>query len=645
MPAPVSCRQATPLPLLTARVYSWAGLNDRGQCGTGDTDTRLAPGRVEALDASCVAVACGFEHTVAVTQAGDVFGWGGNEYGQTGCGADATHVVTPRLARPPRGDPALRCVVAVACGAHHTLALTSVGAVLAWGANAAGQCGTGDTVDRRTPAPVALSGVVAVSIAAGKAHTIAASASGEAYAWGRAAGGALGLTTHADSNEPAAIDSAPLRPAPAAVVAVLCDMGIPRAAAERAAAATPSVEAAVEFALQHADAPHSAAQRNVGISTGAQLLPRRITAAAGADACLPAVAAVSCGARHTVLVTHCGAAFTCGAGATGALGHGGTANELLPRRVTRLAGTRVVAVAAGSAHTLFLGDDGVVHACGAGQDGALGIEDGRDKALPVPLLPWAPPVRAVTAGGSSSVFLCPEDAGAIAVALKASSSAAELDAALDAAEAAVGASANALALRAVAAAVDAAFGSVRGAAATFMCRPVAPGGALMDAQRVEVASVRALNLGLRAPEVVAALREATTRLVDELEASWTQQAGACEATAAAAVAAQSVLLSQPALAAPLLRKLCPLLAAPPPRFRALLLAGWAETPGALLASRSVRPLQVRARSHQRASRPAQLTRSLADVCDGRAEGCQRNDARRGGRHPHAVAARGGQPRT
>jgi len=570
-------------------VFCW-GLNDKGQCGAGDTVSRLAPGRVEALDTVvCVATSCGSEHTAAVTLDGDVYCWGSNEYGQAGCASEAALVATPRLARLPRGDPSLRRVLAVACGAHHTLALTAGGAVLAWGAGAGGQLGTGDTRDRRSPSAVAeFSGAVIVCIAAGEAHSVAVSASGDVYAWGRAASGCLGLSEEEEARS--VEDAAPVRPAPAAVVAVLVDMGISRAMAERAAAASPSVDAAVEYAMTHTDGGDTGAPAARGMQRGMQLLPRRITAAAGAEA-LPPIASVACGARHTAFLTPSGAAFTCGGGASGALGHGGSANELLPRRVARLSGRRVVAAAAGTAHSLFLLADGAVMVCGSGEEGALGLEDGREKAVPVLLPAWGPPARSVAAGGASSAFLCP-DSEATATPPPPSTPATELEAALTAAESSLGAAGNDGALRAVSAAVDAALGSVRGAACAFMHRPVAPGGPLIDAARVEAASVRVLSLGLRAPEAITALREAATRLVEELAAGWAHQAGACEHAAAAAVAAQSVLLGQPALGGALLRRLCPLLAAPPPRVRTLLLHGWAATPGALLASRVVRPLQA-----------------------------------------------------
>lgn len=54
--------------------------------------------RVAALRARVVAVAAGNKHSVAVSSAGDLFTWGGNELGQLGYGtSDSTANANPRL--------------------------------------------------------------------------------------------------------------------------------------------------------------------------------------------------------------------------------------------------------------------------------------------------------------------------------------------------------------------------------------------------------------------------------------------------------------------------------------------------------------------------------------------------------------------
>ena len=605
------------------QLYTW-GLDDRGQTGHGEAGPpRLAPARVEAVDGrTCVSVACGFEHTAVACADGSVWCCGSNEYGQCGAGEGApARVVTPRLARLPRcASDGAHTVVAVACGAHHTLALTAAGAVLAWGQGSAGQLGTGVAADASAPVLLAaLWGVPIVALAAGEAHSLALSRAGDVYSWGRAVSGALGLQEREDVGDDeesdgsvahlAAAGDAAVRPAPAAVVSALIDMGIERSLAEVAAAAAPGVEAAVEWALAHQEdyarvgAGAAAATGCAGMSRGTQLVPRRVAAAVGVPSGrLPPVAAIAAGASHSVFVTACGAAFTCGAGASGALGHGGSGNELLPRRVARAEGKHIVAAAAGAAHTLLLARDGSLLACGAAEDGALGVEDARDKHVPVPVPAWTgsdSAVVAVSAGGYASAFIV-RPATSRAPPKTAPCSAAALEAALSDAErggSGGGSAANERAIRALVAAIDATLGSALGAAAAFVHCPVAAKGEqqqlppLLDTSRLEACSVRALSLGLRCPEVVAALRSAEERLVNEL-CQHAAQLACREHAAAIAVAAHSPLLGTPATGTPLLRLLCPLLACTTGRVRMALRAGWAATPAALLASRTVRPLQA-----------------------------------------------------
>ncbi|CAI7840122.1 unnamed protein product [Closterium sp. NIES-54] len=77
-------------------VYSWGG-NQFGQLGTGDTAAKVFPTLIDSpnLDSrSLKAISCGARHSVAVTTDGALFVWGSNKFGQSGrsfelhCGAD-----------------------------------------------------------------------------------------------------------------------------------------------------------------------------------------------------------------------------------------------------------------------------------------------------------------------------------------------------------------------------------------------------------------------------------------------------------------------------------------------------------------------------------------------------------------------------
>jgi PKD repeat protein len=103
---------------------------------------------------NAVAVAEGFQHSLALKADGTVLAWGNNSYGQ---------------ATVPSG---LSNVIAIAAGGDHSLALKNDGTVTAWGWNSYGQ----------TNVPPGLSNVIA--IAAGGDHSLALKNDGTVTAWG-----------------------------------------------------------------------------------------------------------------------------------------------------------------------------------------------------------------------------------------------------------------------------------------------------------------------------------------------------------------------------------------------------------------------------------------------------------------------------
>ncbi|KAA8496432.1 Ultraviolet-B receptor UVR8 [Porphyridium purpureum] len=84
---------------------------------------------------------------------------------------------------------------------------------------------------------------------------------------------------------------------------------------------------------------------------------------------------VSCGPSHTLLLDSQGRVFACGDNAYGQLGLGFAGDCIFhPLPVTFDRGApRVVAVAAGHSHSLFVLENGEVYSCGLGHHGQLGI--------------------------------------------------------------------------------------------------------------------------------------------------------------------------------------------------------------------------------------------------------------------------------
>ena len=131
------------------------------------------------------ALACGGEHSLAASEAGELYTWGWGRYGNLGLGRAedrlipvkvgswAMHPNPTPLMRPARSRTAciargpcaaLSCVspaqgvkvVSMSCGAEHSVGLSDSGVLYAWGWGSYGNLGDGERVDRWAPVKVRL---------------------------------------------------------------------------------------------------------------------------------------------------------------------------------------------------------------------------------------------------------------------------------------------------------------------------------------------------------------------------------------------------------------------------------------------------------------------------------------------------------
>ncbi|XAR66242.1 hypothetical protein NMG60_11012398 [Bertholletia excelsa] len=141
-----------------------------GQCGQGITDDELSPTCVSTLLGIRIeGVAAGLWHTVCISADGDIYAFGGNQFGQLGTGSDQAETL-PRLLDAPSVENVHAKVVS--CGARHSAVVTDDGKVFCWGWNKYGQLGLGDVIDRNIPSQVPLDGCVPKNVACGWWHTI-----------------------------------------------------------------------------------------------------------------------------------------------------------------------------------------------------------------------------------------------------------------------------------------------------------------------------------------------------------------------------------------------------------------------------------------------------------------------------------------
>ena len=93
---------------------------------------------------------------------------------------------------------------------------------------------------------------------------------------------------------------------------------------------------------------------------------------------------LAAGEDHTVICTAEGRVLTFGYRASGQLGHGGNANEMMPRMVEGLADVKVAQVAAGYGHTVICTTEGRVWTFGL----TSGLGNTVDSATVVTLMRW-----------------------------------------------------------------------------------------------------------------------------------------------------------------------------------------------------------------------------------------------------------------
>ncbi len=114
-----------------------------------------------------VAISAGAFHTLALKTDGTVFAWGDNALGQVGDGN------SPIDSGSPVQVSGLTGIVAIFAGANHNLALKSDGTVWAWGDNTQGQLGDAGVCVTPCDLPVQVSGVTgAIGIGTGFDHSM-----------------------------------------------------------------------------------------------------------------------------------------------------------------------------------------------------------------------------------------------------------------------------------------------------------------------------------------------------------------------------------------------------------------------------------------------------------------------------------------
>ncbi|GAX80909.1 hypothetical protein CEUSTIGMA_g8344.t1 [Chlamydomonas eustigma] len=172
-----------------------------GALGQGDEDNRDTPCLVKQLwPVGITMVTCGENHTCALSLDGRVFTWGRGKYGQLGHG-DFGSRSCPELVKALLGSS----IIQIACGGDHTLAVSNEGVLYSWGRGTWGQCGNG-TLDN-TCRPGRVQGLIdyrVLQASAGLRHSLVLTSTNDVYSFGDGEQGQLGTTTRGGGSTTAA---------------------------------------------------------------------------------------------------------------------------------------------------------------------------------------------------------------------------------------------------------------------------------------------------------------------------------------------------------------------------------------------------------------------------------------------------------
>jgi alpha-tubulin suppressor-like RCC1 family protein len=148
-----------------------------------------------------IALDCGAHHTVLLSSDSQIIAWGRNGYGQLGVG-DFEDRHSPTLVPPFLPEGSTDKIIKVRSGSFFSAAITETGELWTWGDNSKGALGIGQKFPSAfSPLRVPFPGAVQ-ELAGGRDHALAISKDGKLYVWGNNSSGELGIGDQFPKFEP-----------------------------------------------------------------------------------------------------------------------------------------------------------------------------------------------------------------------------------------------------------------------------------------------------------------------------------------------------------------------------------------------------------------------------------------------------------
>ncbi|KAL5992127.1 hypothetical protein ACLOJK_013042 [Asimina triloba] len=314
-------------------------------------------------------IACGDRHAVLVTKQGEVFSWGEESGGRLGHGVEVD-VSNPKHVNTLSGLN----IEVVACGEHHTCAVTLSGDLYTWGesACASGVLGHGTDASHWIPKKVTgqMEGMHVSSIACGPWHTAVLTLAGQLFTFGDGTFGALGHGDRKSVSMPREVESLKgLR-----TVRVACGVWHTAAVVEIMDGTSRSNDIPSGKLFTWGDGDK--AQLGHG-DNDPRLVPACVAALVETSFCR-----VACGHQITVALSTTGQVYVMGSAEYGQLGIPKADGKVPSCIEGKISQNIVEEVACGSYHVAILTARNEVYTWGKGSNGRLGHGDNDDRNAP-----------------------------------------------------------------------------------------------------------------------------------------------------------------------------------------------------------------------------------------------------------------------
>ncbi|KAI8896759.1 regulator of chromosome condensation 1/beta-lactamase-inhibitor protein II [Globomyces pollinis-pini] len=116
--------------LLTHTQLFTFGFGIGGRLGHGNESTMFKPTPVRGIAGRVSFVACGYDHTLVISETGELWSWGSNKHFQLGYPTDGENQLTPFQISLKKCYP-----IGIAASKFHSAVFTANGAVYTWGTN------------------------------------------------------------------------------------------------------------------------------------------------------------------------------------------------------------------------------------------------------------------------------------------------------------------------------------------------------------------------------------------------------------------------------------------------------------------------------------------------------------------------------